>query len=122
MYAGAFLLSRYASDNGQTKPIRVQPETLSLTIGGTPNAAPAPPITPGATFTRVSGGNRRYGTKARSITCRFTGAVPDGYLASAIIRLPILQRTLWSAVSVGDTGTYLGSSIVVVGKSAERVR
>lgn len=122
MSAGPFTLSRYLADNGQVKPIRIQPETIGLTLGTDTNIAPVTPVTSGATFARVSGGNRRYGTKARSVTLRFSGAVPDGYTPNAILRVPVLQPAVWDAVSAGGTGQYLGSPVVVVGKSAERSR
>lgn len=122
MSAGAFVLSRYEADNGQVLPVRVQPETVALNVGGGANAAPTGTLTAGATFARVSGGNRRYGVKCRSVTIRFTGALPAGYETGRPLRLPVLTLARYNGITVGGSGAYLGQPIVVLGKSAERSR
>lgn len=122
MSAGAFLLSKYEADNSQILPVRIQPETAALNVGGGANAAPTGAVTPGATFARVSGGNRRYGTRCRSVTIRFTGALPPGYEAGRLLRLPVLTQARYNGITVGGSGAYLGQPIIVVGKSAERSR
>lgn len=122
MSAGAFTNSRYTADDGTIYPIRVQPETLALTLGGTANTAPTGAVT-GKIRARTSGGRRRYGVHARKVAIRFTGAVPDGYAANSIITLPILQPALYNAlVSGGTTGTYLGNAVEVVYKTAEKTK
>lgn len=122
MSAGAFSSVFYALDNGEVAGIRVQPETLlaSFTPGGVNAAATGPATLP--TRARVSGGNRRYGIKARSVTIEFTGTVPDGYLAGSNITLPVLTPAVYNAIVPDGTGTYLGAAIRVVGKSPERVK
>lgn len=120
MSAGAFLASKYEMDDGSIKRIKIQPETAAASIGSA-NAAPAGAIdSPGSA--RVGGGNRQYGVKARSVTVRFTGALPDGYKAGQLYRVPILTPAVYNAINVGDTGTYLASPVEVVGKNPERVR
>ncbi len=120
MSAGEFQYSRYESNTGTIYRIRVQPETLQATIGSA-NAAPTGAID-GQGTVRVGGGNRQFGIKARSVTVKFTADPPDNYAENQLYRIPILQETLWDAINLGDTGTYLGTAIEVVGKSPERVR
>lgn len=120
MSAGSFVLTRYEADSGTVYPIRVQPETLSANIGGA-NAAPAG-TADADVFARTGGGNRRYALKARSVSVKFTGALPTGYAAGQTLRIPILTPALWNSITVGDTGTYLGSDIQVVGRLREAGR
>ncbi len=117
MSAGRFEQSRYQSNRGNIYRIRVQPETLALTVGGEANDPPAGAVDQESSA-RVSGGNNAIGVKARSVTLRWTGAVPTGYLANELLRVPILQESVWDNIDLDATGTYLGSAVVVVGKSA----
>ena len=121
MSAGAFSRSRYAADSGEIHPIRVQPETLALTLGGTANAAPAGAVT-SSISAKVSGGRRNLGLKARMVSLAFTGAVPDGYEPDSVTRVPILTPALFTAIGRGTTGTYLGVGVEVLGKSSESSR
>jgi hypothetical protein len=120
MSAGFFERTRYELDNGAIVPIRVQPETLNLTIGGTANAAPAGPTTfPGSA--NVSRGRRANGVNARMVRVEF-GTAPSGYAENSPISLPWLQPDTFNSIAVGDPGTYLGQVVVVIGKSGEQVR
>lgn len=122
MSQGFFIDTRYEADNGSIYPIRVQPETITLVVGGTINAPPAGAIDQFSSA-RVSGGRRRIGVKARQIRFVFVGAAPDGYEDGSILTLPILTRALYNAIpTTGATGTYLGSTIRVVGKSSQAGR
>lgn len=122
MSAGAFERSRYEADNGDIHAIRVQPETLAATFGGTANAAPADPVDQ-QTSARVGGGNRKYGVKARAVSVTWTGAPPSGYEPDELLRIPILTPDLYDSITPNSTvGTYLGANIIVVGKLPERVR
>lgn len=121
MSAGAFTKARYITDQGDTHPIRVQPETLSLTFGSTPNDPPPPPVdTP--LSVKVSNGNRSFGVKPRSVTIAFKVTAPTGYKVGSYIRLPILQPGLYNAINVDDTCTYLSNTATVIGKNPERIR
>lgn len=120
MSSGAFVLSKYEADSGTIYPIRVQPETLAATIGSA-NAAPAG-VTDAEVFARTGGGNRRYSIKARAVSVRFTGAVPDDYAPNQLLRIPILTQSVYDGITVGDSGTYLGSAVQVVGKLREAGR
>lgn len=122
MSSGAFTLVRYAASYSaveQIHPIKVQPETTGLTIGGIVNI---PPInaTTNKLSAKVSGSKRSLGLTARSVSFKFTGATPQAglYKADATIRLPWLNP-FTSEISKGATGTYLGEPIIVVGTSPE---
>ena len=120
MSAGAFTLARYASNEGGVYPIRVQPETLLANIGGV-NASAAGTVDQEVSA-QVSKGRRSIGMNARTVTVRFTGALPDGYAAGQTYRIPIMTAAIWNGIKRGNTGTYLGSPVVVVGKQAEQPR
>ncbi len=122
MSAGAFISSRYQADaTTDIYRIRVQPETLSATFGGTANAAPTGAVTMQASA-RSSGGNRRVGVKARSFTIRFTATPPTGYAPNQLLRVPVLTPALYNATAIGAAANYLGTAAVIVGKNAERIR
>lgn len=121
MSAGSFTRSRYEDDDGNVHPIRVQPETLTASFGGTANAAPTGAITDDISA-KVSLGTRQFGLRPRLVTVTFGENPPDGYRTNAYIRIPILRKTVYDGISYGDTLTYLGSSATVAGKSDERIR
>lgn len=118
MSAGPFTISRYEADNGDIFPIRVQPETLELTLGGTANAAPAGAADQ-SVFARAGGGKRKYGRQARSVRLRFTGALPPDYAENSTLTVPILTPDLFNSLTAGTTGTYLETAVRVVGFSRE---
>lgn len=123
MSAGPFERSKYESNDGEIYSIRVQPETLALTLGGSANAAPTGAVTQEVSA-RVSGGNRQIGLKARAVSLAWTGTPPTGYKAGELVRVPILTEDLYDSVTGNGatTGTYLGVGVAVVGKLPERVR
>lgn len=121
MSAGNFVIKRYQAsiDPANYHPIRIQPETEALDIGGVTNAEP-----PGALnaypSAQVSQGKRSLGLNARTVTVKFDGAGPATYKAQGTIRLPWLNATTFNAIVKGATGTYLGQPITVVGTSPEK--
>lgn len=122
MSAGAFERSKYEADNGDIFAIRVQPETLAATFGGTANAAPTGAVDQQVSA-RVGGGNREIGIKARAVTVAWDGAPPTGYEPNQLLRVPILTKDLYDAITSNSTsGSYLGAAVTVVGKLGERVR
>lgn len=122
MSQGAFVRSRYESDAGTVHPIRVQPETIAMTLGGTANGVPAGAVNSGISA-RVSGGRRQLGLTARKVTIAFVaGDVPEGYLEGSTISLPWLNPATFGALGAGATGIYQGSAVELVGKSAESIR
>lgn len=121
MSEGVFSRTIYEADSGDFHPIRVQPETLTLTFGSTANAAGAGPID-NPISAKVSNGNRSFGVKPRSVTLVFETTAPTGYKVNSPFRLPILTPALYSTIALYDTATYQGQTAKVVGKSPERVR
>lgn len=127
MSSGSFVVTKYAAAYGSgtnIHPIRVQPETLalSITIGGSAvaNTAPAGALT-SPISARVSSGKRTLGLNAFTVGIKFSGPTPTGYSANQRINLPCLNSAIRAATK-GATGTYLGASIVVVGTSPERAQ
>jgi len=120
MSAGDFEYSKYESDAGNIYRVRVQPETLAATIGSA-NAAPA-----GATDTegtiKINFSRRAFGITQRFVTVRFTATVPTGYSADSTPRIPIMTKSVYDAIDLDDTGTYLGSAVEVIAKSAESIK
>jgi hypothetical protein len=103
-------------------PIRIQPETLTLTIGGTSNSAPVgTAVLPSA---QVSQGKRKKGINARTVTFKFAaGSEPAGYKPESPMSLPWLQNNAaFNGTFAGQTGSYQGADIVVVGTANETAR
>jgi hypothetical protein len=119
MSSGAFLDSFYDSNkSGSVHPIRIQPETLALTLGGQANDAPdgASAVVGSAV---VSRGKRSRGLNARTVSIRFTAAKTD-YKPGSIIRLPWLDPATFDAlIPKVTTGTYLATACIVVGTTPE---
>lgn len=120
MSAGQFEFGRYQSSAGEIYTVRVQPETKAFAVGALTNSYPTGTATVLGRYPLNLGGKRRKPFSARSVSIRFTGAVPDGYAANSVIRIPIFRPEFYDAISIGATaGTYLGVACEVVGKSAE---
>jgi hypothetical protein len=115
MSAGQFERSFYALDNGDIARARVQPETLA----GFNPAAAGPATVPGSA--RMGGGRRRFGINARFITAVWDGAPPTGYDPNGVIRIPIVTPAAYNAINLGDSLSYLGGTLEVIGKTGEKV-
>jgi hypothetical protein len=120
MSAGNFTRTFYESDGNVVYRARVQPETLALDIGGSTNDAPAGPAT-GEGSAKMNGGTRELGINARSVTLAWTATPPTGYDANAVVRVPVMTPAFFQAISLGDTGTYLGAAIEVVSLKSEAI-
>jgi hypothetical protein len=122
MSSGIFADSFYESNKlGTVHPIRVQPETISLTLGGQANTAPdgASAILPSA---QVSRGKRSIGINARTVSIRLTATLAN-YKAGSVITLPWLDPDTFDAIiPKATTGTYLATACIVVGTSPETVK
>lgn len=121
MSAGAFVRSRYQAEyiTTQIHPIRVQPETISASIGGVTNAPPAGaqnnPIS-----AKVSGSKRTLGLVARKIVIAApTSSPPTGYSPGGKTTIPALTSGFYNAAIKGVNCTYLGATFQVVGRSQE---
>jgi len=117
MSGGPFLDAIYETNAGNPYAIRVQPETI--TAWNTNGTGPVPAGQPSA---QVSKGRRSIGVNARLARFEWTGAVPDGYDPNGIITLPILTQDDWEALVKNQNYAYLGSTMQLVGKTAEAIR
>jgi hypothetical protein len=119
MSAGEFTTTRYQTADGGICSVRVQPETLQAVVNGATNTAPAGEIDQEASAI-VSGG-RGNGVFCRKVRLAFTGEPPEGYKEGGTVVIPWLQPTAWNGFRRGQTGTYLGVAVRVVGRTAESV-
>ena len=121
MSQGQFLNSRYERGTGGIHPIRVQPETLQLNLGGTPNDPPAGAVSDFISA-RVSGSRRGLGLFARTVTIAWTGTPPTGYDDRGQVTLPWMDATTFTTLGRGVSGTYLGADVQVVSTRGEAAR
>lgn len=123
MSSGSFENSKYENLAGNViYPCRLQPETLALDIGGVTNDPPAGAVTAGVARIKLRKGKREFGPTIRTVTVEMTAA-GTGLNAYAEIgdqfTLPILSNAFFNAISIDDTGTYLGAACKVVSKFPE---
>lgn len=116
MSSGSFVLSKYETDGGDIRPIKVQPETITAW-----NIAPAGAAS--GSLVRVSGSRRRIGIKARSVTLRQNvGAAVAGYQPTRPITLPVLTLADFNGLTIGEEVQYQGSAWTVSGKASQAGR
>lgn len=124
MSAGFFVTAVYESTElaGQFLPIKVQPETLALSIAATANASSTTAVNLPLRV-NVNGGNREYGVKPRRVTLRFTNSedLPAGY-SGQDLSVPVLTQAAYAAYTVGAIGTYLTKPVEVIARNPERAR
>ena len=122
MSAGEFTDALYQADSGEIHPIRVQPETLLFTSGGTANAAPAGPATSDISA-KVGKTAREIGLGPRHLTFKFdAGQAPTGYEDRGTIRIPVLTTAAFTAYVRGNAATYLTGTGVIVNKTTESAK
>lgn len=122
MSTGAFVASVYTNGlNGDTHAARVQPETLTLSIGGAVNTAAAGPPT-SALRAFSSQRNRKGAVNMRKVGLEILDGGDNDYLEGSVIYVPVMQpATLASYLIPQDQeGTYNGATVRVIGSSAER--
>ena len=127
MSAGKFVRSQYKSGAGLYHPIRIQPETLALVVGGETNAEPtgATPATKSKISAKVSGSRKSIGLHARRVRIQFgdvAADVPSGYKPGSTTTLPILDPDVYDALTGTESGTYLGKPVVVTSLIDEAVK
>lgn len=122
MSSGRFVRSRYTDDDGEIHPIRVQPETLAATLGGTANAAPTGATT-ADNAAKVTKGRREYGLGARFVTVAWNpGAAPEDYDERTLVKIPVLNPTVFNGANIGAAVVYNGGTGVIVSKTGESVK
>lgn len=120
MSAGPFSSSKYESDQGGIFRARVQPETLLAVIDGATNAAPAGAVDQPVSA-RMRGSRRAIGVTARKVSLRWTSGAPTDYKDEPV-SIPIMTPAVFNGINPGQTGTYLGSAVEVISKTAEQLR
>jgi hypothetical protein len=107
MSAGEFLKARYQASYQQNRihPIRIQPETAQLTVGGVVNALPADAInTPISAL--VGRGRRSRGLIVRTVTIKApTDTPPAGYQPGGLTTIPCLTEEFFNACDAADSTT-----------------
>lgn len=124
MSTGAFVEAVYESGKPvpNLHPIRVQPETLTLTIDGAANStAAADPTSELRAFS--SSRNRRGAVNARKVGLEITASGDNGYEVGSVVYVPVMTAATLSdyLFPAGKTGTYNGASVRVIGSSPERI-
>lgn len=117
MSAGRFEDGKYQASGGGIFACRAQPESKQLVLNGVSNAYPAGDVDQPYPI-RLRVGKRTRGLVPRTVTVRFTGAVPAGYLEGGTHEVVVFQNTTFASYTetAGQTGTYLGSPVVMVGQ------
>lgn len=124
MSAGIFTIIGYEGDYGDgtaVHPIKVQPETLGLVIGGVTNAGTAVSNINNPISAQVSGSRRSLGLHPRMVSFEFTATPPATYAANQTLRLPLLTKDMKDVAVLGATGTYQGVAIRVVSNYAPEI-
>jgi len=109
-----------ANDLNGKYAISIQPETQLLVFDGRSNPDAGNDFT-GRSIIVTNASRKARRPTCRSVTFRFTGAVPVGYKPNSVIRLPWLRPEGFDQLSAGKTGTYQGFPVVVVGRREERI-
>jgi predicted GTPase len=128
MSAGKFVKSSYEEDNGTIHPIKVQPETISASLGGAPNTVPSATgagVVKSKISAKVSKTNKEIGLRPRMVAITYPpvdGSQPDGYDVGATLRIPVLNKETWDALSEGDPATYLGKSGTISSTIPESIK
>lgn len=120
MSTGAFESAKYQTDSGVVHRCKIQPETFTLTIGGQANAQPVTPVT-GLGSARMSSSQKRRGINARTVRFVFNAQFEEYELGSTLT-LPVFIKGNWDGYQEGDTGTYQGAAVTVLGKSPEGIK
>lgn len=116
MSAGPFLISKYETDDGPIRPIRIQPETLTVADNAEPAAG-----SDGA-FVKISGSKRSYGVHPRYLTLSRSVGSADYGSAKAYARIVILTPAAHDAAVVGATVAYAGVDWIIASKTDESVK
>jgi len=119
MSSGRFEDGKYESNDGDVYACRAQPESKSLTLNGVSNSY-AIGVVDQPVSARLTGSTRQIGVTARRVRVQLT-AVLAGYKPDAVLTVPVFTEAVYNGFVRGQTGTYLGTAVKYVGRSAEGV-
>lgn len=112
--AGSYIRAKYETNDGEVRPIRVQPETVIAGFN------PQGDGTLNGSYVRVSGSKRKFGLKARSVTLsRNVGPVVEGIQPKTTTTLPVFTKAAWTAAVPGTAVTYDGKPWEVASRGEE---
>lgn len=118
--AGPFIETKYESNGGTTFAVKVQPETLLLSLNSKVNAAGAGTVSNGLPSAIATGSRRKIGVHCRTVSFKFTAAPAEGgYVVGDRLTLPVMTEAAWDLYVRGSVGTYLGAAIVRTGQNDE---
>lgn len=120
MSAGEFTNSFYETDEGNIVPIKLQPETLTINFGSTPNAAGGTAAEVGFPSAQVSQSKRALGINARSVSVKITAAA-TGYKDGTLIRVPVPKLSVYQGITKFSAVTCPAGTGEVVGFSPEKI-
>lgn len=120
MSVGPFIDAKYQNNGGNVQAIRIQPETLTLNIGGVDNAEPAAEIN-SPRGVSASGKRSILFTGARRVGIRITGGTAP-FAVGTVHYIPVLTPAAFQDMVEprSQTGTYQGQACVCIGGSPER--
>lgn len=124
MSDGAFAYGKYTTNYGLVTVVKVQPETITLALGGAANAETPGSVADGTPSAKVSGTQRSIGINARTVSFRTTAdgtGASAGILKGSRLTVPVFDPVIWKGYSKGNTGTYKGIPIVYAGKRDEQI-
>lgn len=120
MSFGPFITSKYQDNGGGIHSIRIQPETLTLSIGAVDNGVPAGEVD---NLRGVSASGKRsiLHLGARRIGVRVTNDAGP-YAVGTVHYVPVMTPNVFQQMIDlrGSAGTYNGSAVVCIGGSPER--
>lgn len=120
MSNGPFQFTNYETNDGTIVSIRVQPETLALTLNNEANAAPVGSPAAGYPSAQTSQSRRAIGINARRVTCVYASTA-TGDLPGLRITLPWLQLATFNALPRNATGTYNGEPVRLANTLGEEI-
>lgn len=120
MSNGPFTFTNYETNDGTIVAIRVQPETLALTLDSVANDPPAGTPAAGYPSAQTSQSRRAIGINARRVTCVYTDAA-SGSLPGLRITLPWLQSATFDALPRNAAGTYLTEPVRLANTLGEEI-
>ena len=127
MSRGTRTSATYESNVGYFYPMKVQPETFTLTLGGQANLSATGTIVNGTPSANASSTRREKGVNCRQVRFRFaSGATPSGYAVNGILSVPVFQASVFNSYTENQTGTYevdgLDVAVEFVGKTGETIK
>jgi len=125
MSSGTFTTSFYEAsyrEGDQVHPIKVQPETLTATVGIIANESTATATT-SPISALVSRSRVARGLNARIIYLQVVGTPPTNYAAGSRTKIPCMTPEFYEgAIAPGAEITYLATTWKVIGSSEEKVK